>query len=1072
MLRSTSTRDHSGSAASWRGCCQSTKLDSVDRDQREAGQHLDHRRAPGAARVGEDVARRRDEGGRDRRVEEVVEPRPRAEPGERLVRVPPPEPEVDERPDEEERGPEPDEPEVVDGRSTAAAAGTRRASARTDGEERDGDRERQADEPDERDHSRPRAASGGRGASRSRRSRRRAGTRRIEPTVRNSGRSASRTLGRARPHGHAATVERRPDGLGQNRRDAPGRPRRTRCLPALAGTAQAARVSVIVVPPDDPASRPRRGRAVRPRAGRHRQPERSRSPRSCAGRSSRRCSAAVALRQAADLALDAGRRRGHRSTSRCPRPASTRTRSRYPIAIVGGGYHGILTSRSTRIRGLVSIADIAPTASRARAGRPSADPLERRRPTPPPHLAQLDRRMTRSARRPALGDARSSSARCSAARCSPSASGSEYLGRAGVLAAPAVLARVAAPLGDRRHAAATWSSLLLADVGAIASALAVAVPRGAAVGARRARRSRTSSSSPPGPRCLVRRDRRAPRRRRPLLRRGQPDRDGAADRLAGGGGTCSGRGRSCRSLALALVTVGWSRAGADGGGIVVLLAAFGVLAVRMYRTCGRPSKRVARSRLVGGVVAASPPSSASTRRRAVEPRHACVPHAGPVSLAEELAHRVHISAASHRLGLDRGDRLRASRSSRSSSSRPGRRASRQATRSSPGSRSRCSSTTARATSPRPARSRTRFSGRTSGYGEPARDRAPARYRRCRCPGRHPSQREAVVSAGVAAAFAAVLAWAGPPGTDLAAHVYQRAVFLDHGFTLWNNFWYAGRYSFVTYSLLYYPLAAALGIRLLAVATVATATLAFAVLVWQRVGPARPLVEPDVRGRLGGDRPLRRLPVRARRRARAARALGAPGPAPLALRRAGGADGRGEPDRVPAARARRRRAGDRPLRPTAGSRSRPVPGSLDDRPARGAALARVPRRRPLSVLGRGARRRLRLLRALDDLRLARRAAARAALGLPGLRRRLPGVLLRLTRASGENIARLRYAAIPVAVLVLSLRDWRPRVPALVVFGLAISWNVTPLAASYVRSEDRRRRRTRRTGSRRSRTCTRT
>lgn len=35
---------------------------------------------------------------------------------------------------------------------------------------------------------------------------------------------------------------------------------------------------------------------------------------------------------------------------------------RYPIAIVGGGYHGILTSPSTRIRGLVSIADIAPTA--------------------------------------------------------------------------------------------------------------------------------------------------------------------------------------------------------------------------------------------------------------------------------------------------------------------------------------------------------------------------------------------------------------------------------------------------------------------------------------------------------------------------------------------------------------------------------------------------------------------------------------------------------------------------------------------------------------------------------------
>ena len=49
----------------------------------------------------------------------------------------------------------------------------------------------------------------------------------------------------------------------------------------------------------------------------------------------------------------------------------------------------------------------------------------------------------------------------------------------------------------------------------------------------------------------------------------------------------------------------------------------------------------------------------------------------------------------------------------------------------------------------------------------------------------PLAREAVVSAGVAAGFAALLAWAGPPGTDLAAHVYQRAVFLDHGFTFWT-----------------------------------------------------------------------------------------------------------------------------------------------------------------------------------------------------------------------------------------------------------------------------------------------
>ena len=97
------------------------------------------------------------------------------------------------------------------------------------------------------------------------------------------------------------------------------------------------------------------------------------------------------------------------------------------------------------------------------------------------------------------------------------------------------------------------------------------------------------------------------------------------------------------------------------------------------------------------------------------------------------------------------------------------------------------------------------------------------------------RREAALSAAAAAGVAALLAYLGPPGSDLAAHAYQRTVFLQHGFALWNNFWYAGRYSFVTYSLLYYPLAALLGIRLLAVATIATASLAFAVVLGRQWG---------------------------------------------------------------------------------------------------------------------------------------------------------------------------------------------------------------------------------------------
>lgn len=42
--------------------------------------------------------------------------------------------------------------------------------------------------------------------------------------------------------------------------------------------------------------------------------------------------------------------------------------TRYPIAVVGGGYHGLLRSRSTRIDGLVSIADIAPSVLALRKG--------------------------------------------------------------------------------------------------------------------------------------------------------------------------------------------------------------------------------------------------------------------------------------------------------------------------------------------------------------------------------------------------------------------------------------------------------------------------------------------------------------------------------------------------------------------------------------------------------------------------------------------------------------------------------------------------------------------------------
>jgi hypothetical protein len=87
-----------------------------------------------------------------------------------------------------------------------------------------------------------------------------------------------------------------------------------------------------------------------------------------------------------------------------------------------------------------------------------------------------------------------------------------------------------------------------------------------------------------------------------------------------------------------------------------------------------------------------------------------------------------------------------------------------------------------------------------------------------------------VAAGLAALIGGAFLWFGPPGSDTAAHVYQRDLYRSEGFVTWDNYWYSGRHVFVTYSWLYYPLASAVGIRLLAVVSLAVAAAAFALLV--------------------------------------------------------------------------------------------------------------------------------------------------------------------------------------------------------------------------------------------------
>ena len=61
----------------------------------------------------------------------------------------------------------------------------------------------------------------------------------------------------------------------------------------------------------------------------------------------------------------------------------------------------------------------------------------------------------------------------------------------------------------------------------------------------------------------------------------------------------------------------------------------------------------------------------------------------------------------------------------------------------------------------------------------------------------------------------------------------------------------------------------------------------------------------------------------------------------------------------------------------------------------------------------------------------------------------GLAFVVPSALGENVSRLRFAAIPLVVLALSLREWRPRPLAVAALVLVVAWNAAPLARSFVR-----------------------
>jgi hypothetical protein len=320
-----------------------------------------------------------------------------------------------------------------------------------------------------------------------------------------------------------------------------------------------------------------------------------------------------------------------------PPPGKQHNLARYPIAIVGGGYHGLLLSSSTHVPGLVSIADVAPTVRSLERGQ---KPIltSRSASDAPEELAQLNRRLNSAhfarklSTRVLIGLVLGFGALAWLMR-------SPFFGRATLLAIPSmVLASTIASALHATHRVAWWSgaiALALTLPLALASrklgrfALALAVLLGAYavfLGVSPA----TVSLAALGP---------------------HPE----------GGGRFFGLTNQVETLLLAptlalgavvelpllaivalaaLVVVGWSRLGADGGGLIVYAAGFATLALLGLQ--GRVT--AARAVLAGaGVVAIG---LALVGLDALTGGSSHVTHAvggGPGSLLSDLGHRLHLS---------------------------------------------------------------------------------------------------------------------------------------------------------------------------------------------------------------------------------------------------------------------------------------------------------------------------------------------------------------------------------------------------------------------------------------------
>jgi hypothetical protein len=311
-----------------------------------------------------------------------------------------------------------------------------------------------------------------------------------------------------------------------------------------------------------------------------------------------------------------------------PSPGKHSNTKRYPIAIVGMGYRGILISDATRLRGLVPIDEIAPTLVALQAGRsppirsePDLDPMS--------DLHALDRRLERIHRDRGW---------------TLTAVVFTALGLALVAPAAAVLAGGAAITGSQLLSWADATRLWVLILSMVALTVGIAFPASlrrrfipiavavffGAYLAVLALSPETNSLAVLGAR---------------------PD----------GGGRFYGMTNQLETLLLApvlaaaaiagvrwliplgglvLITVGWSKAGADGGGMLVFGMALAVLALRLEQrplTARRLAFAAAAVVLIAlalvGLDAALGGSSHVTRAVGT----------GPGSLLGDLGHRLHLS---------------------------------------------------------------------------------------------------------------------------------------------------------------------------------------------------------------------------------------------------------------------------------------------------------------------------------------------------------------------------------------------------------------------------------------------